>query len=521
VNDHLRDVEKEIDQAIDQMFFGESQEVPPEEPEVAASESAFREPVPPKEGEKAGRGIALSEEKKEEGKESARSYLDVVESLERKVRAMSEWGVTEAAVDKIIVGMEKIHEAFGPDEHIRKVVEMVAEILSRIKENPASQQDGDLVNFLLDAFGFIKSRIETESGQRGEKGEKIYDEIHDRYLSLSAKMTSGEEQPVKRPPAPQEAETEEVPSWLEQTTLWGSMPQASSERAFPEAASEKPTAGGEDIINLGLESLASGPPEVAQIEEEESVEGEEKPSLFSKSLSSPGYAEPTEKTEKDGDKKAEALPRKVSIENLHALTEMLSETLRAVKRSLWESKGLKDLTEMLAIEMAEMNRLCKRVAEKTTDPAVRNDTEELARSLNKIQKDFIQLTDLLDPVSSQEMGMEAVIPVAVGRKVVALREVFVEAIYSISREQEKRFREKGVVLLKGKRLPFIDLGEEYHEVSNRTDRRLVIFGDEKAQKALLVDKVLKRRIALLARRSSLDSPRNAGIYIKEEMPVFE
>ncbi len=526
VDDTLKDVEREIDHAIDQLFFGESSEMPPAEPTAILPEKESAEPASENEDGTGGfadqaEGDKVAEKVAEKELVSpAKPYLEIMESLQRKVRAMSEWGVTEAAIDKIITGMDEIHGAFHQDPQVREVVEMVAEILTRLKENPESQ-NGDLVNFLLDAFGFIKELIETKKELRGVREKEIFERIHERYVNLSKKIVSDEGSSKRKSLDSQDVGREERPSWLEQTALREEIPPRETPGTDIHATvPERSEAGKEDIINLDLELLEPEFPKPAQTQEK-SVEGAT--SALSQEL--PDRAEQHAKAAEkmgEGEIGEQKGPlQKVPVDGLHTVTEMLSETLYAVKKALWETKGIRNLTEILAIEIVEMNKICERVAKKAMDSAVRSDAERLIRALKKTQMEFVQLSNLLDPVSSQGVEMEAVIPVAVGKKVVALRERFVDAIYSITREQEKRFREKGTISLKGERLPFVDLMEEFHEVSSHSDRHLVIVMAKEGKRALLVDKILKRRVAVLARSDSPETPRNARIYIEEEMPMFE
>ena len=532
LDDMLEGVEKEIDLAIDQLFVDESPEMLSAQPTAPPTRLEEREQ---KRGEDTSEAVTAetggADKQIMEGYNEAEAktqkadpYLHILEPLRHKVRAFTEWGVTEAALDKVMNGMDEIRKAFTRDDTIQKVVEMVTEILTHLRENPVLE-NGDLVNFLLSAFDFIKRLIETPLVQRGPSEKKTYDEIHARFLNLTSRLMSeiGKSDEREAVPRQYKKKGEGSPPWLERTDIWetsshpgptkGSTPQIKTEGG--------PDTEDEEIINLGLDALAT-----------ESKESHEEPkfAMGDSRVSSPVSVETEPDVKREnlphknikGAKPPTTIEKKTSIEGLHALTTAFEETLREIKRAFLENMALKDITEKLAIEIAELDNLCERVGEKGGgDSHRRDDVRMLEKIVTEIQEDFSRLTLILGSESGKDMRIEAVIPVVVGKKVIAIREASFEAVYSITREQEKQFREKGTVPLKNELLPFVDLIEEYREVSSNPDRRLVIVKGKGGKRSLLVDRVLKRRYAMMDRGSTPNALGNAKIYRSEEMPVYE
>ena len=525
VDEKLKDIEKEIDHAIDQLFVDKtSPEKPP--PEVLKSDETT---TPSEEREQsqdistdAVEGEKMEETTAEEAEiDTGNEYSQIIETLQSKVEAFTEWGVTDTALEKVLSGIKEIKEVFSENRFIESVAGMITEVLEFLGKNQASHVE-ELVEFLVSAFNSLKMLIQPRREEGTITDEEVFNAINSQFSEISSLLTfdidtieleevyaipgedKGEQKPVREvsegPAGEVQTEGESKGTQKANTTIESQDVEASftkSEKASHEEVEKFKTE--EEIDTLEIEATETQEAEPAlELPEERAPEKTQEEITISKETLSAPFAK------------------------FHELTNELAGTLQQMKEAFFEANAISEIMEKLSIEVDTLNTLTNRfVAVTVSGIPSENDLKLLQKSVSEIGDDFEALANLLSPEEMRQLEVEEIVPVVVGKKMIGLSSQSIGMIYSISQGQENRFRSEGSINLGGEKIPFIDLFEEYSEISANPNKRLIIVDSDQGKKALLSDRVLKRRFVLISKSEVPHALRRAKFFFTEEIPVYE
>jgi len=503
VNGKIKDIEKEIDSAIDQLFVDKTSPQRPASDVLKATEESIseREEAEPSQ-------VSI----KEKGEKEEDALSQKIKTLQSKVGAFTEWGVTHAALEKVSSGVKEISETFSENRLVESVTRMLSEVFDFLEKNPESHVQ-ELVNFVLSAFSSLKMLIRPEK-EGGLDPEEVFNSINSQFSQISSLLTFDIpkielEKSFSIPGVPEEGEetpeekTEEIPEIEEETgeELEGNKPEE-----------EKPLEDKDKTASLEMGFAAPSEATEKELEMEEIEVSEEEGAL--------------EKDEEIIEEKEILIPgHKESIpiyKNFHDITDELSVALKRMERDFFESNSILGLTEKLSIEIDTLDTLSNRfMAVISKGIPSENNLKQVQKAVSEIRKDFKTLSNFLGPEELGKFKVEEIVPVVVGKSMIGLLSHSIGNIYSISKRQEQKFRGERHVKINDESIPFVDLLEELEEMSENPNKRLIVVNAPQGKKAVLADKVLKRRFALVSESKVPDSLKIARFFFTEEIPVYE
>lgn len=525
VDEKLKDIEREIDHAIDQLFVDQTSSKK-STPEILKSDETTTLSEEKEQSQDMSTRVAEDEKmeettSEEAGVDTGNEYSQIIGTLQSKVEAFAEWGVTDTALEKILSGIKEIKEAFSENRFIESVVGMITEVLEFLRKNQTSHVK-ELVEFLVSAFNSLKMFIQPRREEGAPADEEVFNAINSQFSGISSLLTFDidtiELEEVYTIPEEDKGEQKLVREVSE-----GPAGEVQTEGGSEETQEANTTTESQD----GEASFTKS--EKASHEEVKKFKTEEETDTLEMKATERQEAEPALELPEEGASEKTQEEITISKETLsapfakfHELTNELAATLQQMKKAFFEANAISEIMEKLSTEVDTLNTLTNRFTAVTasgTPPE--NDLKSLQKSVSEIGDDFETLANLLSPEEMRQLEVGEVVPVVVGKKMVGLNSQSIGMIYSISQSQENRFRNKGSINLGGEEIPFIDLFEEYSEISANPNKRLIIVDTDQGKKALLSDRVLKRRFALISRSEVHHALRSAKFFFTEEIPVYE
>ena len=502
IEKNLEDVEEEIDSAFDQLFVGT---IPPE-PQAkirradAGDSSVSRDEAIKGDSSRLEGETERAESIKEIRGSSHEKYERLIDKLSQNVTAFKEWGVTEAAIEKVLSGVNEIRKAYAHDAKLKGIISMVIHILEILKKNP-TVHERELIAFIVGALDNLKELIQLK-----EKGDSLDADVlnilktnYSKVLSLLSYTVPGSSEPKGVSPEKEKVEGAESAKETEERKI-----QNQTE---------------EEIVDLGA-SLSEPKSEFREKTAQYELE------TFAPEKFVPEFHEENLKPEQRGEKQDIASQDQKGFmfppENLNSFIDELFKLIQRLQRTFFETHSIIEIVRKLYVDVDKFKNLLNRILPDIPDSLfLRDNTEELHDLFLNLKNELGVLLRLIDPKTEEEFEIEEIAPVFVGKKVIGIRSQNFEIAYSITQEQEKRFKEKGFINLKGERIPFVDLIREYRETSITSDKRLLILNFRQGKKALLVDRILKKRFALIAKSEKSGAMKVARFYTVEEVPIYE
>ena len=507
-DEKMKDIEREIDTAIDQLFVDkttgaetdfesfEPQEEPPQE-EKAAPE--------PEESE-----VPMQRESAETN--IHQPLLEELETLKSRVEKFLEWGVTDKALDNVSGTVDKIQHAFAENKFIDSVTRMVSDVLNFLKEDPESHLN-EMVEFLGNSFSAIQNLLKSESDEGGNS-EEIFNSINSQFSSISSMLTFDipkiELEERFAMPGEEQAPSEEPET---KTEIESPQPEEGEEVQEEKAAEEHAL----DMAFIDLEE----PLEKGEEEEEKEEETIPTEQIFEEAETEILEVEEEEaEAEAIAEEREEEIPSMTTFKTFSDIVSEFSSALKKAENDFYQSNNILELSGRISTEIETLvNSTDKLLSAMSYGVPPDADIKQLQKTVEEINNDFKVLEGLIG--AEREFVAKEIVPVLVGRKMLGLHSEFVKNIYSVSREQESAIKQKGLIIIKGEEIPFTDLLDEMGETSNNSNKRIVIVENPKGKRALLVDRVMKRRFALVSDIGESGVQKNAKFYFAEEIPVYE
>ena len=500
----IKDIEKEIDNAIDQLFVDKipsesssQEEIQPEEKFSMDMEDVKSELIEEGKGEE-----EKAEVSPEEGlvsQDETGDFLEEIDSLKEKVKKFLEWGVTGKALDNIQEGTRKIKDEYPKNKLIDSVTRMMSDILDFLRQNPDSHLN-EMVDFLISAFGALEKLIRSDK-DREIDGEGVFNSINAQFSTVSSLLTF-------EIPNIELEESFSVPG--SEVTPAAESDEDSGKDETIEPAEIEEVKDGTDIVDMTfLEPEKVEEPFQEEISEDsvEKLKGEKKV---------------WESLEAEQPPETPAVGMEVQNKNFETLLMDFSQALKEAQKAYFLANNILDVANKLSTEIDALVAITNRfMAIVSTGIPSDKDLKQLQAVVNEINRDFGSLSNSIGTIDRESQKVTEIIPVTVGRKMIGLPSQSVEKVYAISQKQEKQFKENGFVKIKDNKLPFMDLLSEFGEVSKVPDKRVVVMETPVGKKAILVDKVLKKRFALVSEIGHPDLPKMAKFYFAEEMPIYE
>ncbi len=548
LEEKLKDIEKEIDSAIDQLFVDKVAEEPPAQ---AMMDMGPETSTPEEESSAGPTSEALDNEvepaKPEDAGETGitEKYSDVIDTLQSKVEAFTEWGVTDVALEKILSEIHEIKNAFGERKLLASVVSMITEVLNFLKENPTSHVP-ELVEFLSNALNAIKKLIHS-ADETSPEDKELYDAINTQFSEISTLLTFDidtielEERFALPGDEGEKLEETESKENIEPIDLGihGSAETSQKETAaqeMEESGESEEKGEREKIVNLSMSFLEPTDREAEVLEGDEGAAPEKEQAealdvgIFDMkkvpSETSLDEVEARGSVETAEGERQPIPPASVvassPIEKFHELTDELRETFKSVEKVFFESHTIPELMEKLTVAMEALKSHTNRLLTvKSAGVQSENELKQLQNTVSELRDDFESLSELLAPEGINQFNVEEIVPVVVGKKMVGVSTKGIGQIYSISKTQEEKFLREGKITLKGESIPVVNLFEEFAEVSQNPNKRLIVVNGTNGSRALLADKVLKRCFALVSGEPGAHDVRTVKFYVVEEIPLYE
>lgn len=496
----IEKIEKEIDSAVDKLFVDTSSpDFPTKGPETSRSDKGTihgKEPGMHVQGkiEAEGEQTALNELEAGERQD----VLQKIMILQSNVKAITEWGVTESAIRKISLGMEEIRGAMSGNKLVASISRMVLDVLDFLDKNPELYVQ-ELADFLVNALQSLKLLIKPYS-MKSQDPQEIFDSLNEHFIKVSSmlgfnipnvELEEGDREAIDSGKYEKKKNLEES---QEREVL--DLGEALAEPAVKDKKSLLP--------NKNIEEREVGM--------DEFMPEENQPKTPEKRIEEEPMVEPG----------GEIMGNVPIYKRFHEIVDDLSAEIRRVEKSFFKTKLVLDLMKKLTTEIDSLNTLTKRFIDAAT-PGAPTDTvlKQFQKSVFEFKDDFKILSEILGPEELENLKVEEIIPAIVGKRKIGIPSQSVKTIYSISQRQEKKFEEEGHVNINGKAVPLIDLIKEFSQKSTNLNKRLIFLDSIHGERALLVDKVLKRRFALISRSTDIDSFKMARFLFTEEIPVFE
>jgi len=503
VNGKIKDIEKEIDSAIDQLFVDNTSPQRPASDLLKATEESISER---EETEPSQVSIKEKVEKEED------SLLQKIKTLQSKVGAFTEWGVTHAALERVSSGVKEISGAFSENRLVESVTRMISEVLDFLEKNPESHIQ-EMVDFLLSALNSIKMLVRPEK-EGGLDPEDIFNSINSQFSQISSLLTLDVqkielEENFSMPGVPEEGE--ETPGGKTEGNAEVEE-ETGEELVGKKPEEEKPLEGKDKTASLEMGFVAPSKAAEEELEMEEIEVLKEEGALEKaeeiheeKGILMPGYEESTP-----------------VYKSFHEITDELSVALKRMERDFFESNSILGLTEKLSIEIDTLYTLSNRfMAVISKGIPSENNLKQVQKAVSEIRKDFKILSNFLGPEELGKFKVEEIVPVVAGKSMIGLLSHSIGNIYSISKRQEQKFRKERHVKINDEIIPLVDLLEELGEMSENPNKRLIVVNAPQGKKAVLADKVLKRRFALISESKAHDSLKIARFFSTEEILVYE
>ncbi len=531
-DEKIKDIEKEIDNAIDQLFVDKTSPVSlDEEGTVDASDSGMKKEEEPaiEEVREAGEGTSLLEDEAISKEEDTEKLSREIEKLKQKVERFLEWGVTDKALDNISKGIEDIRGTVDGDKFVESVSRMIHDVLEYLK-NDQETYIKEMVDFLTNAFGALERLVKYVKKDEDGNAEDVFNAINEQFSTISSKMTFDIPQiELEETFAGPQVEQEEKEEETEEENVAKGKVEEKVKEDHDETEMITDEQEEEEIIELeeqvpGEQGIQGGEPEptvekdqeleLAFVEAEKFVEKE----TYGESIPPKMVKEVRAEEQKTDTPSLQPLERKFSD-----IVEELRLVYREVEKSFFSANALYDLAGKLSNEMDELSMMVNRfVAISSAGVPSEKELNSLQNTVNKLHGDFDTLSKIVGTKEEESLTVEEVVPVIIGKRMVGLPASMIKNVFAITERQEAIFKEKGFVTFKNEKVLLIDLLGEYGEVSRNREKRLVLVEDTAGnKKVLLVDRVLKRRFALVSQEKATDLPRKAKFYFAEEIPIYE
>jgi len=395
---------------------------------------------------------------------------------------------------------EKIHKnklAFA-------VTGMVTDVLTFFRQNPGAAPDPDLITFLSSGLSSLKALLEPKSGEARDP-EETFSIINEQFSVVSSKLTLdipkieidlplNEYDPGKGIIGPDEGNIQ-VESGAGQEGIRTSGEKSDQLVDLPPKRAEKSY----DVVSLDTTLIASDLPAKSK----------------TMPLSDEGKASlpPAES------RKADAGP----FSYYKNMLKEISSTVNSMEKESFLIQGTLGITEDLTVKIKSLATLTNRfMAVVSTGIPPNKDLKHLQDAVSAISADFETFLQIAGKKDDIAYKVEEITPVVVGRRMIGVLSEAIVHLYSITPQQEKKFREAGYVGLNGAQVPFIDLMEKFSETPASTNKRLIITYTSGAKKALLVDKVLKKRFVFTNASSSVEGPIRTGrFFMTEEIMIYK
>jgi len=523
-DEKLKNIEKEIDSAIDKLFvdkIGSEEKIdeilseqpePSYEKEISPTDDIPEEPIVLNEKILEDENIpspefAEQEPKSEPAAGALNEYEQTIEKINTKITALSEWGITKNAVDKILSDMSALAEKIHENKLAFAVSGMITDVMTFFRNNPESPEP-DLIKFLSEGFSALKSLLAL--GNESNESEDIFATINDRFSEISSKLTI------------------DIPKIeMDSSLIEGN--------EFNEDVIE-PDGENESIQLEPTENLAEIAEANSQDSSEEKKESDDALSLDMSFIDPDLSDEPAaanvpsheESIEPVGNVLPPVQPEKGTAVPASYYQNMLKEITQSVKSIQKESfliQEVVEFTEKLSVEIESLETLTSRfMAAMATGIPAQNNLKQLQDSVSGLSEDFQIFSQIVGKRDEETFRAEEITPVVVGRRMIGILSESIDHLYSITPQQEKIFRETGHVSLNGAKIPFVDLIKEFGETSENKNRRLLVIDTPEGRKALLADKVLKKRFAftnVLSPSSSKEHIQIARFFLTEEIMVYK
>ena len=534
-DEKMKDIEREIDSAIDQLFVDKISEANHDlEDYELQPEKTLEEAITGV--EKDAKSSSVTEEVPEKkGKEAVFQELDTLKS---RVEKFLEWGVTDKALDNVANTIRKIGQNFQENKFIESVTNMVSDVLNFLKENPESHLK-EMVDFLTYAFGSIPKLV--ESGKEGIDPDETFNAINVQFSSISSMMTFDipkieleESFAIPEKETAEEVSKKEAGEETESTAAEDETPRRQFMEEERDLQKAEKKAEEESELDMAFVELEE------PITEEEPVEEPLQGKVVLKEGLKAGFEEKEEETiaseakpeGKEPEKTKEIVEEEVEelvvpaveaekplfrYKTFKDIADELSLALKKVENSFFQTNNILDLTGRLSTEIESLVSMTGKMTSygMPTD----SDVKQLQRTVAEINNDFKVLSGFFE--QNESLKAEEIVPVIVGKKMVGLLSSTVKNIYAISSAQEADIRQKGAIKIKGEEIPFVDLLEIFGETSESPNKRMVIMEGPDGKKAVLVNRVMKRRFALVSGIGEQDVQKNARFYFAEVIPVYE
>jgi len=514
-DEKMKDIEREIDSAIDQLFvdkiaetksdfeaFEPQQEIVLDQ-EVAEEKLAEAEKGKKEEKKKAETLPSLPEHPSEDilAKDETESVSQDLETLKSRVEKFLEWGVTATALDNVLQAIQKIRRDFVENKFVDSVSHMITDVLGFLKENPESHLK-EMVDFLVNAIGATQRIIKSEKEEGIDAGE-VFNSINAQFSSVSSMLTFDipKIDLEERFAIPSEEEAE----------------HSSEETGVKEEVEvESPTSPEIGLVDLGAhEEEKKYEKKETVIETKEAEKESEEHGFAQVAMVEEETAEAIVQGESD---RTETIP---AFKTFNQIVSEFSKALKDIEGNFYKKNNVLALIGKLSAEMDTLLNITEKFASTVSYGVPSdNDTQQLQKNVNEISRDFRMLSSVFDDQKS--LRTEEITPIMIGRKMMGLFSTSVKNIYSVSDEQASRIKQKGNLSIKGEEIPFIDLLEKFGETSSgNPNKRIVVVENLGEKKALLVSRVMKRRFALISDLEESEIQKNAKFYFSEEIPIYE
>jgi hypothetical protein len=520
-DEKLKNIEKEIDSAIDKLFvdkIGSEEKIDeilseqPEpflEKEISPADDTPEEPIVLNEKILEDENIpspefAEQESKPEPAAGALNEYEQTIEKINTKITALSEWGITKNAVDKILNDIAALSEKIRENKLAFAVSGMITDVMTFFRNNPESPEP-DLIKFLSEGFSALKSLL--ASGDESNEPEDIFATINDQFSGISSKLT------IDIPKIEMDSSliegnkfNEDIIEPSEENKSIQLEPAeiaANSSQDSPEEKKEN-----DDALSLDMSFIDPDLPDESAAEitpsHEESIES---------AGNIPLPVQPKKDTE-------------VPASYYKNMLKEITQSVRSIQKESFLIQEVIEFTEKLFVEIESLETLTNKfMAAMATGIPAQNNLKQLQDSVSDLSEDFQIFSQIVGKRDGEDtFRAEEITPVVVGGRMIGLLSESIDHLYSITPQQEKIFRKTGYVSLNSAKIPFVDLIEELGETSENKNKRLLVIDTPKGRRALLADKILKKRFAFTNVSSSSSSEEYiqiARFFLTEEIMVYK
>jgi len=519
MDEKLKNIQLEIDEAIDNLFVDKSAaeqkiNTPPfQQSEFAAEEKSVltdeneREPLFLNEKITDNTDTFKPEYNIEPPPETAQALShdnleQTINNIIAKITALSEWGITEKAVEKISGDVKKLTEKINENKPAVAITGMIMEVLKFFKENP-DIPNADLLKFLTGGFSSLKLLLDPKKNAPNEI-EKVFSSVNKRFSEISSQLS--------------------LRKFPENTDEFGKNTagfQAEKIKTEAEAGFEElNTPEGADVLS-----------DLTSFKKKESddnllINRAFLPPDSSSELKTPPLHEEEEVIEAMPENpRAEHTKDGMDVDTYYKnILEKVLQTAKLMEKESFMVQQVLEITEKLSVEIESLTALSNKLSIPTEEVSAQNTLNQLKNVNSSIQNDFKIFLKIVGKKDNDDFKAQEITPVVVGKRMIGIFSESISHLYSISLQQEKKFRKSGYIGLNGAQIPFVDLIEEFGETSVNSNKRLIVINTPSGKKALLVDKVLKKRFAFSNSPDSItgeDSILTARFFLTEEIIVYK